>query len=526
MQEIKKYLSNITPREYQEKIFQTCKEKNCLVVLPTGMGKTLVALMLSIERMQKYPGMKVVLLAPTRPLAEQHMNYFKKHLPELFASMELFTGKVDASKRKELWQKADIIFSTPQCVANDVKNGLYDLKEVCLLIEDECHRCLKSYDYVYVAAEFKKQNKNGRILGLTASPGNDLETIKKINENLGIEAVEIRHRESGDVIEYIQELKTEIIKVELPAEFVKIRELLNRIFLKKVEELKNRKLLFYPPTKKFLLDCQRNIMRSIASGNKNFNLFGGASACAIAIKIHHAIEMIETQGTSQTYNYLKNIIEEARVGKSKASGQIVKNPDFNKAYLLLTELIQKNIEHPKLSRLIEAIKQEFEKKKKARIIVFANYRDTAIRISKLINEIGIKATVFVGQAMKDGVGLSQKEQQGIIKDFSLGLIDVLVCTSIGEEGLDIPEVDAVIFYEPIPSAIRRIQRIGRTARLKSGKLIILITIKTRDEAYHYASIAKEKKMHGILRNMQENFDNKGSEFNSANKQEKQKKLDY
>src|SRR3989338_5596052 len=124
------FLKDILPRDYQQKIFETCKGKNCLVVLPTGIGKTLVALMLAIERLQKFPESKILFLAPTRPLAEQHLNYFRKHLPELFATMELFTGKVEAPKRKKLWQNADIIFSTPQCIANDLKNALYNLEDI------------------------------------------------------------------------------------------------------------------------------------------------------------------------------------------------------------------------------------------------------------------------------------------------------------------------------------------------------------------------------------------------------------
>src|SRR4030042_5444983 len=134
------FLKDVSPREYQQKIFESCKEKNCLVVLPTGLGKTLIALMLTIERMKTFPGEKVVFLAPTRPLVEQHMIYFEKHLSELFGEMTLFTGQVDAAQRKKLWQNSDIVFSTPQCVANDLKKGLYDLKNVCLLIEDEAHR--------------------------------------------------------------------------------------------------------------------------------------------------------------------------------------------------------------------------------------------------------------------------------------------------------------------------------------------------------------------------------------------------
>ena len=199
------FLKGISPREYQQKIFETCINKNCLVVLPTGLGKTLIALMLTIERMKKFPGEKVVFLAPTKPLVEQHLNYFKKYLPELFAEMTLFTGQITAGERKKLWQNSDIIFSTPQCVANDLNKKLYDLNDVCLLIEDEAHRCIKNYDYNYVAHEYIKQAKHPRIIGLTASPGSDRSKIKEICKNLSIEEVELKTRDSEDVKNYLQE---------------------------------------------------------------------------------------------------------------------------------------------------------------------------------------------------------------------------------------------------------------------------------------------------------------------------------
>src|SRR3989339_1874758 len=208
------FLKDITPREYQQKIFETCINKNCLVVLPTGLGKTLIALMLTIKRMQEYPGKKVVFLAPTKPLAEQHINSFKKYLPELFADLQLFTGAIQAQERKKIWQTADIIFSTPQCVANDLKKGLYNLNNVCLLIQDEAHRCVKNYDYNFVAQKYKNQAINQRIIGLTASPGSDTAQIKQICKNLSIEEVELRTRESGDVKEYLQELEFEKVMLD------------------------------------------------------------------------------------------------------------------------------------------------------------------------------------------------------------------------------------------------------------------------------------------------------------------------
>ena len=191
-----KFLVGITPREYQQKIFETCVKKNCLVVLPTGIGKTLIALMLAINRLEEFPTEKIVFLAPTKPLAEQHLNYFKKHLPELFADMQLFTGAVKAEQRKKIWQTADIIFSTPQCVANDLKKKLYPLENVCLLVEDEAHRCIKNYDYNYIARIYQREAKHPRILGLTASPGSETTKIREICKNLFIEEMEVRTRES------------------------------------------------------------------------------------------------------------------------------------------------------------------------------------------------------------------------------------------------------------------------------------------------------------------------------------------
>ena len=526
MEQIKKFLQDISPRQYQEEIYKTCKDKNCLVVLPTGIGKTLIALMLSIDRLSKYPDGKILFLAPTRPLAQQHLVYFKKHLPELFASLELFTGKTPAKKRQQLWQNSEIIFSTPQTIRNDIKNNLYNLSDVNLLIIDECHRALKNYAYTKVSDYYKQQASHPRILGLTASPGHEKQKINLICKNLDIGAVEIRTRESGDVKKYIQKLKFDIIKIDFPPEFSEIRQLLKIIYDKNVDELKKRRLLFGMPTKKNLLETQQRIMRAISSGNKHFNLLSGASASAMAIKLQHTIELLETQTLYSFYSYMQDLFEQAEKQKSKAVVRLVQQKEFNIAYTKLTDLISKKQEHPKLLKLKEIIEKEIKHNPKTKIIVFAQYRDTVTKICRELSLIpGVNARVFVGQAKKgDGknmTGLNQKEQQEIIREFSSGGINVLAATQIGEEGLDIPEVNTVIFYEPIPSAIRQIQRRGRTARLEKGKLIILITKKTRDESYYWAAFHKEKKMHKAIDSIKQDFENN---LNSKSLKNKQKTL--
>ena len=522
------FLKGISPREYQQKIFETCSKKNCLVVLPTGLGKTLIALMVAIKRMEDYPGEKVIFLAPTKPLAEQHQKTFKKHLPELFGQMELFTGAIPPSKRKKIWQTADIIFSTPQCVANDVKKGLYNLQETCLLIEDEAHRCVKSYDYTFIAKKYKSQSLHPRILGLTASPGSETSKIKEICRNLFIEEVELRTRESPDVKQYLQELEFEKRMVNFPPEFQEIKHLLMKLFDMYVEELRKRKVLFGPSTKTNLIRLQKKISGTILrGGNRNWNYMLGASACAQAIKLQHALELLETQTLKSFHTYIKKLFNEAAKKKSKGVIRLVSKPEFNFIFMSSNELLTKGKEHPKVSELIEIIKTEKQEMTNLRIIVFTQYRDTATSISKKINELkGVKAKVFVGQARKtssgESTGLSQKQQKKIIEDFSEGKINVLCATCIAEEGLDIPEVGTVIFYEPIPSAIRTIQRSGRTARLSKGKLIMLITRKTRDEAFFYVSRSREKKMHTAISKIKQDLA-KGKTF--LTKKENQKTLE-
>lgn len=514
-------LKGIKPRAYQENIFETASKHNCLVVLPTGIGKSLIGVMLAMHRLEKYPESKVLILAPTRPLAVQWFSYFKKHMPELFASLELFTGKVPAEKRKKLWQNAEIIFSTPQTVANDLKAGRYNLGDTSMLLEDECHRCLKNYAYTYVVKKYKEQTKNSRILGLTASPGADKKTIKQIAKNLGIEAIEVRTRESDDVKPYLQKLKFEIIKLEFPEELEEIRGLLKELHDKKIEELKNRKLLFQPATKKNILELQKNIMNRIATGDRHFNILAGASACAQVIKLQYCLELLETQTLSSLQRYMQDLFDQAEQNKSKAVKQLVKQPNFNQAYIKVTELIAKKIENPKLSKLKGIVEKEFKTKAK-RIIVFSQYRETIVKICKTLNEIqGVNARVFVGQMKKGETGLSQKEQQEILRDFSLGKINVLAATSIAEEGLDIIEVSAVIFYECIPSAIRVIQRRGRTARLKPGKLIILMIKKTMDESYYWAAFHKEKKMYKALDGLKKDFEKENNKINKKESKEKE-----
>jgi ERCC4-related helicase len=502
---------NLTPRDYQQAIFEKAKDNNTLVVLPTGLGKTLIALLLVEDRLTKFPKEKILFLAPTRPLIEQHFEYFKKNLPELFADFQLFTGEIPAPQRKKIFQTAEIIFSTPQCIANDIENYLYDLSTTSLLIIDEAHRCLKNYDYTKVVNHYKQKAVNQRILGLTASPGSDMEKVKEICLHLDIKEIELRTRDSEDVKSYLQEIEFDKVEVPFPSEFQEIKVLLKRIFDSLVDKLKSRNLLFAPGNKITLLKLQGQL--AMRAAQKDFNAMMGMSLTAQAIKISHAIELLETQTLSGLNEYLNSLLKQADEKKSRAVQQLVKLPEFNAARISLQQLLAKGIEHPKIEELAAITEYQFKENANSKIIVFSQFRETALTISKRLNKIpDVKAAIFIGQAKKSNTlglqsGINQKEQKEIIEKFRRNEINVLCATSIGEEGLDIPEVSAVIFYEPIPSAIRTIQRAGRTARLAPGKLIILMTRDTRDIAHHYASMSREKKMHKTIDQMKKDLKN-------------------
>jgi ERCC4-related helicase len=299
---------------------------------------------------------------------------------------------------------------------------------------------------------------------------------------------------------------------------MQIKILLEGIYQEKAQQLRDRKLLFGPTNKITLLKLQTklaNEVRRSRDGNKMY----GMSLCAQALKISHATELIETQTANALIEYMKDLYKKASEKQSKGVQIITKDPRFQRAFSLATSLGR---EHPKLERLKKLIAWQMADKNDSKIIIFAQFRETIRKIhDELLKIPNAKPGIFVGQAQKKNskgqlTGLKQKDQKKMIEDFREGKINILLATSIAEEGLDIPEVSEVIFYEPIPSAIRAIQRRGRTARLAPGKLKILITKNTRDEAYYYSSYHKEKRMHSAIEEIKKDFDNP--------KREKQKEL--
>ncbi len=502
-------IKGLKPRLYQQTIFNSCINSNCLVVLPTGLGKTIVALLLSAHRLNQHPSSKVLFLAPTRPLVEQHFQTFAQHLDVPEERLAVFTGLVRPDKRKQLWESSSVIFSTPQGLENDIISGKVDLKDVSLIIFDEAHRAVGDYSYTFIAKEYDKKASFPRILALTASPGSDIEKITEVCDNLFIESVELRSDSDPDVKPYVQAMDIEWLKVKLPEEFRKVQFYLKKCYDSKLGEVKKYGFVGSRDIangKSQLLKLQGFLHGEIARGEKSINILKSVSLLAEAMKVEHALELLETQGISQLIHYFEKIYSEASSSKVKAVKNLALDPNFKSAFLLSKGLFEQGVEHPKINRLSELVKQEVIKKSDVKIMVFTQFRESAKSIDEALSMIpGVSSRVFVGQQKRNGMGLTQKEQKQMLESFKSGEFNCLVATSVAEEGIDIPSVDLVVFYEPVPSGIRTIQRRGRTGRQDRGRVIVLVASGTRDEAYRWSAHRKEQRMRRELESLKSRF---------------------
>jgi len=499
----------IAKRLYQETIIGTAVRWNTLVILPTGVGKTIIAVLAAAYRLHKLPDSKCVFLAPTKPLVLQHLETFRRTVNLPAEQMQLMTGEVPPSRRQRIWESARLLFMTPQVLQNDLLASRYTLRDVSLLVVDEAHRAVGDYAYVFIAEQYFQQSSSPLLLALTASPGSELEKIREICRNLHIENIELRTRESPDVAPYIAPLKFEWREVKLPEKFRQVGKLLNQAIKSRLTPLKEAGVLDTSDPRKVtvrsVLEVQREIQRRIAAETQPPSiLFQLVSHCAALLRLYHCLELLETQGISALHNFLVGITEEARRGgASKAIRSLAEDPYVQDATLLAAELIAEGVEHPKLAVLASLVKEQLDAAPSSRIIVFTRFRDTARLLESTLKKVpGATPVRFIGQASRgDDRGLTQREQGQILQAFKEGSYNVLVATSVGEEGLDIQECDLVIFYEAVPSAVRLIQRRGRTGRTRPGRVVVLVALGTRDEGYYWSAIRRESQMKELLRAM-------------------------
>ncbi|HEX32854.1 MAG TPA: DEAD/DEAH box helicase, partial [Candidatus Aenigmarchaeota archaeon] len=460
------------------------KKYNTLVVLPTGTGKTLIAFLLIDYKLKD--GGKALFLAPTKPLCNQH----KKSFDSVFIyDSSVLTGEIPPEKRKEIWKKSDVIFATPQTILNDLKRGIIDLTDVKLLVVDEVHRATGRYAYVGVVDVYKKTMKDPHILAMTASPATDVQGMNRLKKLLSIEKVEIRTEE--DLSDYIPEKEIRKIYVDLSPEAKEVRAKLKKALLVERDTLlKEGFLKSKTLTRKIILSLQKRLQAKMLV-RRGYYTFRGVVLSAAVMKLFHLIQLVDSYGLAVAYTYYANKLKK---DDSKSAKHLRKNEYFMSAIKSLVKYHDSR--SPKLDMLVSLLKEIGPDK---RIIIFAHYRVTVDLIFDAVSKIeGFSPVRFVGKRK----GMTQKKQMEAVESFRDGIYNVMIATSVSEEGIDIPSADVAVLYEPVPSAIRMIQRRGRVGRTRFGKVYILVTRSTSEEGYYWIANKKEKKMKSIMKDMQ------------------------
>jgi ERCC4-related helicase len=496
-------------RSYQKAISQSCCYRNTLVILPTSLGKTIVALLVCANMLYKYKDMRVLVMAPTRPLVSQHMMSFLSALKVLQEETACVTGKTLPEYRSAVWNQRRIrlLFATPEVVKNDISERRLSLSDFSLLVFDEAHRAVKDYAYTSIARHYIEQSSNPLLLALTASPGAERKRVQEVCDNLFVENMEYRTEEDPDVKPYVNPIDVKWEWFNLPEEYMYVISLLRSVLNEKLKWLIQRGIVT-----KNRIDWifKRDLIQAgdllrynleLTMEEQRGPIYIALSNQSAALSLMYCIELMGSQGSYS----LKAFLDRAEKDDSKTQSFLRRDPRILEAKALISG-IQK--EHPKVKRVLELVKQHLQssvngpEESRSRILIFTQYRDTARHITDILSKSSIRSSRFVGQAKRQGdEGMRQEEQATVLELFRNGEFNVLVATSIAEEGLDIPEVDLVIFYEPIPSEIRYIQRKGRTGRKSAGSVIILAANETVDRRYHLASQRRIEMMHKRLSNI-------------------------
>lgn len=515
------YPTNLGPtRDYQFSIVKNGLFNNTLVALPTGLGKTFIAATVMLNYFRWTKTAKIIFVAPTKPLAAQQVEACMNVAGIPRSQATLLTGEISPALREGEWDKRRLFFMTPQTLQNDLSKGYADPKAVVLLVIDEAHRATGDYAYVKVVEFIRRFNPSFRILALTATPGSTVEGVQAVIDSLGISTVEIRMEESIDIRQYVHSREVYQVILEPSDEMLQVQDLFSKALRPLCNKLAQaNKWVARDPMSMTVMGLRESARQWSLGAGKHAN--PGTKFMMIAIftimqSLAHAIKLLNFHGIAPFYHKMldfRSETEEKGAKGSKYKRQILEDANFQEMMDTIAkwQRLDGFVGHPKLSYLCENLLNHFMdagQESNTRAIVFSEYRDSAEEIVRILNKHKpmIEATIFVGQAdSKRSEGMKQKQQIETIEKFRTGQFNVLVATSIGEEGLDIGQVDLIVCYDASASPIRMLQRMGRTGRKRAGNITLLLMKGREEEQSRKAKDNYEKMQKFICEGTRFNF---------------------
>ncbi|ODQ51059.1 P-loop containing nucleoside triphosphate hydrolase protein, partial [Saitoella complicata NRRL Y-17804] len=493
------YPLNMTVRDYQFNIVQKALFHNVLCALPTGLGKTLIASVVMRNWYDWAPKSKVIFMAPTKPLIAQQLDACYKICGIPKSQTALMTGHTSVANRAEAYRTKRMFFCTPQTVENDIRNGYLDVKDIVCIVVDEAHRATGNYAYANVVRLLEGRGGMSRILALTATPGSTVEAVQQVIDNLHVSRIEIRSEDSLDIRQYVFKKTIDKVVVPLSDEIIELRDLYAKVldvFLKKLNGANAFGLRDATALVPFsVMKAKEAWMRTPAAQQNPGMRNAYMSIFTLLASLAHPMMLLQQHGIRPFYTHLNEIQNETE-GRGKKAGklksELIGNEDFRTLMRRVREMIGEPTYtgHPKMDRMSGLLLEHFMRAKdegrQTRCIVFTNYRESADDILQTLSKHKplVLPTMFHGQASaKDQAGMTQKEQIDIVDKFLKGDFNTLVATSIGEEGLDIGDVDLIVCYDSSASPIRMLQRQGRTGRKREGRAVVLVTEGKEDSNY-------------------------------------------
>ncbi|KAG7863077.1 hypothetical protein KL939_000396 [Ogataea angusta] len=561
------YPTNYEVRDYQFEIVKQALYQNLLCVLPTGLGKTFIASTVMLNYFRWTRDAKVIFMAPTRPLVAQQIKacYGITGIPSDQTAILLDKTR---RNRAEIWRSKRVFFATPQVVENDLKSGTLNPKDIVLLVVDEAHRSKGAYAYTAVVTYMRKFNTSFRVLGLSATPGSDVESIQEIVDNLLISRIEVRTEDSSDTAKYMKGRDILKIDCEVTDSIALIVELICEAILPVLRKANGSGIYDITDPSKInhfqAMEKSQKVIKNptLAEGIKWTYYF----QLQLLGTVGQLLRRLYVYGIQTFYSYFLDKFTEftTKYDNKKSTNKIAASFYYharikelkNRVEKMIVEDEQKSAKgerirgvfsHSKMQHMVDELESFFGETQNpnSKVIIFTELRESALDIVKCLESANgtihaknpsgpselFKPHIFIGQAREkekfdsesfakkhgpkrrgknkqpepkketkpkvelklrpnDRVrssedaqlrGMTQRVQKELIAEFKKGVYNVLVATSIGEEGLDIGEVDLIVCYDSTSSPIKNIQRMGRTGRKRDGRIILLLSSNERDK---------------------------------------------